>query len=104
MLSYKDRVTNEEVLRRAKVDRTLMKDIVKRQMELFGHVIRKEVLGKFSGNRIHQREKSQRTSERDISDLSAKDEGNDAHRTDPHCIRERCLVTVVQIAAYANMI
>ena len=31
---YKDRVTNEEVLRRAKVDRTLMEDIVKRQMEL----------------------------------------------------------------------
>ena len=37
-ISYKDRVTNEEVLRRAKVDRTLMKDIVKRQMEFFGHV------------------------------------------------------------------
>ena len=44
------------------------------------------------------------TSERDISDLSAKDEGNDAHRTDPPCLRERCLVTVVQIAAYVNMI
>ena len=41
---------------------------------------------------------------RDISDLSAKDEGNDAHRTDPPCLRERCLVTVVQIAAYVNMI
>ena len=37
-------VTNEEVLRRANVDRTLMKDIVKRQMELFGHVIRNEEL------------------------------------------------------------
>ena len=32
-ISYKDRVTNEEVLRRAYVDRTLMKDIVKRQMK-----------------------------------------------------------------------
>ena len=31
-ISYKDRVTNEEVLRRAKVDKTLMKDIVKRQI------------------------------------------------------------------------
>ena len=41
-ISYKDRVTNEEVIRRANVDRTLMKDIVKRQMEFFGHVIRKE--------------------------------------------------------------
>ena len=43
-ISYKDRVTNEEVLRRTNVDRTLMKDIVKRQMEFFGHVIRKEEL------------------------------------------------------------
>ena len=43
-ISYKDRVVNEEVLRRANVDRTLTKDIVKRQMELFGHVIRKEEL------------------------------------------------------------
>ena len=61
-------------------------------------------IGKFSVNRIHLREKSQRTSERDISDLSAKDEGNDAHRTDLPCLRERCLVTDVQIAAYVNMI
>ena len=43
-ISYKDRVTNEEVLRRAKVGRTLMTDIVKKQMEFFGHVIRKEEL------------------------------------------------------------
>ena len=100
-ISYKDRVTNEEVLRRANVDRTPMKDIIKRQMEFFAHIIRKEGIGKFSGNRIHRREKSQRTSDRDIS---AIDEGNDAHRTDPHCLRERCLVTVVQIAAYVNMI
>ena len=40
-ISYKDRVTNEEVLRRANIDRTLMKDIVKRQMEFFRHVIGK---------------------------------------------------------------
>ena len=31
-ISYKDRVTNEEVLRRTKVDRTLTKDIVTRQI------------------------------------------------------------------------
>ena len=67
-------------------------------MEFFGYVIRKEelenlvVTGFINGL------------ERDISDLSAKDEGNDAHRTDPHCLREICLVTVVQIAAYVNMI
>ena len=90
-ISYKDRVTNEVVLRRANVYRTLMKDIVKRQM-------------KFSGLRIHRREKSQTPSERDISDLSTKDVENYAHRTDLPCLRERCLVTVVQIAAYVNMI
>ena len=67
------------------VDRTLMKDIVKRQMEFFGHLIRTEELE--TGDRINRREKSQRTSERDISDLSAKDEGNDDHRTDPPCLR-----------------
>ena len=43
-ISYKDRVTNDEVLRRANVDRTLMKDIVKRQIDFFGHVIKKEEL------------------------------------------------------------
>ena len=43
-ISYKDRMTNKEVLRRANVGRTLMKDIVKRQMEFFGHVIRKDEL------------------------------------------------------------
>ena len=41
-ISYKNRVTNEEVLRRANVDRTLMKGIVKRQMKFIGHVIWKE--------------------------------------------------------------
>ena len=43
-ISFKDRVKNEKVLPRADVDRILMKDIVKRQMEFFGHVIRKEEL------------------------------------------------------------
>ena len=54
-ISYKDRMTNGEVLRRANVDRTLMKDIVKRQMEFFGHVIRKEEFEIFCGNMIHRR-------------------------------------------------
>ena len=84
-----------------------MKDIVKRQMELFGHVIRKEelenlvVTGFIEGKRARRRQR-----ERDIyiSDLSAKDEGNDAHITDPPCLQERFLFTVVQIAAYVSMI
>ena len=42
-ISYKDMMINEEVLRRANVDRSLMKDIVKRQMEFFRYVIRKEI-------------------------------------------------------------
>ena len=62
-MSYKDRVTNEEVLRRANVDRTLKKDIVKRQMEFFGHVIRKEewenfmVTGFIEGKRARGRQR-----------------------------------------------
>ena len=34
-ISYTDRLPNEEVLRKANVDRTPMKDMVKRQMEFF---------------------------------------------------------------------
>ena len=80
-----------------------MTDIVKGQMEFFGHVIRKVklenlvVTGFIDGKRA-------RGCQRAISDLSAKYGGNDAHRTDPHCLRDRCLVTVVQIAAYVIMI
>ena len=43
-ISYKDRVTNEEVLRRVNVDRTLMKDIVKRQMDATGWGKQKETI------------------------------------------------------------
>ena len=80
-ISYKDMVTNEEVIRRANVDGTLMKDIVKRQIELFGHVNRMEelehlvVTGFIEGKRARGRQR-----ERDTSDLSAKYEGNDLHR------------------------
>ena len=102
-ISYKDRMTNKEVLRRANVDRTLMKEIVKRQMELFGHVIRKEELENLVVTGFIEG-KSQRPPERDISDLSEKYEENNTHRTDPPSLRERCLVTVVQITAYVNMI
>ena len=100
-MSYKDRVTNEEVLRIAKVDRTLMKDIVKRQMEFIGHDIRKEELENLVVTGFIEGKEPEDVRERDIS---AKDEGNDAHRTDPPRLRERCLVTDVQIAAYVNMI
>ena len=62
-ISYKDRATNEEILRRANVDSTLMKDIVKRQMKFFGHIIRKEklenlvVTGSIEGKRARERQR-----------------------------------------------
>ena len=62
-IPYTDRVTNEKVLRRANLDRTMMKDIVKRKMEFFGHVIRKEecenlvVTGFIEGKRARGRQR-----------------------------------------------
>ena len=42
LLVYSDKVTNEEGLHNANVDRKLLNDIVSRQMKFFAHVIRKE--------------------------------------------------------------
>ena len=60
-ISYKYRVTNEEVIRRTNVDRTLMKDIVKKQIQFFGHVIMKEdnlvVTGFIEGKRARGRQR-----------------------------------------------
>jgi len=56
-ISYVDRVTNEEVLRRADVHRALGQNIRKGQATFFGHVMRKEALenivtaGKIEGKR-----------------------------------------------------
>ena len=41
-ISWTDRVTNEEVLRRVNQQRTLLRVIRKRQMEFLGHVLRRE--------------------------------------------------------------
>ena len=73
-LSYKDRVTNEEVLRRANVDRTLMKDIVKRQMEFFEHgpLERRNWREKFVVTGFIERKRA-RGRQRETSDLSTKD-------------------------------
>ena len=78
-----------------------MKDRVKRQMEFFGHVIRKEELENLVVTGFILEPEAVR--DKYLTYLQ-KDEGNDGHRTDPPCLRERCLVTVVQIAAYVNMI
>ena len=62
-ISYTDRVTNTEVLHRTNLQRTLMKDIVRRQMAFFGHVIRKEemenlvVTGYVEGKRAKGRQR-----------------------------------------------
>jgi len=62
-LSYTDRVTNTEVLHRTNLQRTLMKDIVRRQMAFFGHIIRKEeienlvVTGYVEGKRAKGRQR-----------------------------------------------
>ena len=64
-ISYKDRVTNEAVIRRTNVDRTLMKDIVKKQIQFFGHVIMKEELENLVVTGFIEGKKSQRTSEGD---------------------------------------
>ena len=83
------------------VDRNLMKDIVKRQMEFFGHIIRKEelelVTGFIEGKRTRFRQR--KTYLQNMKGMTPIE-----HRTDPTCLRERCLVTVVQIAACVNMI
>ena len=56
-LSWTKKVTNEEVLKRIREGRTLMKRIRKRQLEFLGHVMRKEklenltVTGKIEGTR-----------------------------------------------------
>ena len=40
-ISSKERITNEAVLRRVQSSRTMLKKIMKRQIKLFAHVMRK---------------------------------------------------------------
>ena len=46
-ISYTDHVTNEEVLRRVGEKPSLTKNIVKRKLQYFGHIIRQDSLQKF---------------------------------------------------------
>lgn len=56
-ISYKDRVTNDEVLKRIRQERQLLKVIEKRQISFMGHIIRKNELenlalsGKIEGSK-----------------------------------------------------
>ena len=62
-LSWTDRVSNEEVLRRVDQQRSLLKIIRRRQMEFLGHVIRREKLehlsltGMIEGRRVRGRQR-----------------------------------------------
>ena len=57
------RITNEEVMRRAGVQRTLIKEIKKRQLYFLGHILRAEglerecLLGKIEGKRARGRQR-----------------------------------------------
>ena len=66
-ISYKDRVTNKEVLRRLNTQRTLLDTIKNRKMKFFGHIkrhntIMKDILeGKMKGTRPRGRPRAQWT-------------------------------------------
>ena len=45
-ISYTDHVTNEEVLRRVGEKPSLTKNIIKRKLQYFGHIIRQDSLQK----------------------------------------------------------
>ena len=75
-LSYKDHVTNDEVLRRTNSKRSLREEITKRKLQYFGHVIRREKLqrvlmdGKIEGSR--GRGRPRRTWVRDVTEATGK--------------------------------
>ena len=60
-ISWKDHVSNEEVLRRANTERSLIKNILQRQLSFLGHIMRKEniehlvVTGKIEGKKSRGR-------------------------------------------------
>ena len=63
MLSWKDRITNDEVYRRMGTSNALLGDIVRRQLSFLGHVLRKDELEKFvvtgfvDGKRVRGRQR-----------------------------------------------
>ena len=64
-IKWTDKVTNEEVLRRAGTRRWMMNTIAKRQTSFFGHIIRKQGLknlamtGKILGRKSRGRQRRQ---------------------------------------------
>ena len=62
-ISWTNRITNEEVLRRIGMQRTLVKEIRKRQLNFLEHILRKEKIehlcltGKIEGRRARGRQR-----------------------------------------------
>lgn len=62
-ISWTERITNEEVLRRAKIKRSLIPTIREKQMKFFGHIFRKQSIehliltGKISGKKGRGRQR-----------------------------------------------
>ena len=62
-ISWADRITNLEVLRRAHTERTLIREVRKRQIHFLGHVLRREgiehltLTGKIEGRRARGRQR-----------------------------------------------
>ena len=71
-ISYKDRVTNGEILERDREKRSILKMVMKRKMQYFGHLVRAGGLqrlllgGKVEGTR--RRGGQRRTWAKDITD------------------------------------
>ena len=66
-ITYLDRITNEEVLRRAGEKRTLHRNIMKNQATFFGHILRRKqvenvvITGKIEGKRSRGRQREKIT-------------------------------------------
>ena len=62
-ISWADRITNQEVLRRAHTERALIREVRKRQINFLGHVLRREgmehhtLTGKIEGRRARGRQR-----------------------------------------------
>ena len=57
--------------------------MVNRQVKFFGHVMRKEEMGKLGNYRLSRRQESSGPPEGNLPDVSVKDERKDTNRTDP---------------------
>ena len=69
---WTDKVTNEEGLHEANLDRKLLHNIVSRQIKLLGHVVRKEEMGNLDVTCFVERVKSAKAEKENLFDILAK--------------------------------